>query len=60
MKRLIASIVALGLVATPALAATAPTAKPTNASLMQHKKGKAGAKVTKASVKTSKGNSKSN
>jgi len=50
----------LGLVATPALAATAPTAKPTNASLMQHKKGKAGAKVTKASVKTSKANSKSN
>jgi hypothetical protein len=55
MKRLIASLAALGLVATPALAATTPAAKPTNASLMQHKKGKAaGAKVTKASLKTQK------
>lgn len=55
MKRLIASFAALGLVATPALAATTPAAKPMNASLSQHKKNKvAGAKVTKASVKTSK------
>jgi hypothetical protein len=59
---LIASFAALGLVATPALAATAPAAKPTNASLAQHKKGDkiAGAKVTKASLKTSKNAPKSN
>ena len=57
MKRLIASLAALGLVATPALAATAPAAKPTNASLTQHKKG---AKVTKASLKTQKKNEKTN
>ena len=62
MKRLIASLAALGLIATPALAATAPAAKPTNASLTQHKKGKvaAGAKVTKASMKTQKKNEKTN
>ena len=61
MKRLIASFAALGLVATPALAATTPAAKPTTASVSQHKKGKvAGAKVTKASMKTSKNTPKSN
>ncbi len=61
MKRLIASIAALGVVATPAIAATTPTAKPTNASLSKHKKGKvADAKVTKASMKTSKNAPKSN
>ena len=60
MKRLIASLAALGLIATPAIAATAPAAKPTNASLTQHKKGKAAAKVTKASMKTQKNAPKSN
>lgn len=60
MKRLlIASLAALGMVATPALAASTHAAKPTNASLAQQKKGKvAGAKVTKAAAKTSKSNSK--
>ena len=58
MKRLIAAFAALGLVATPALAATTPAAKPTNASLMQHNKKKA--KVTKASLKTDKNAPKSN
>ena len=57
MKRLIASFAALGLVATPALAATTPAAKPANASLVQHKKK---AKVTKASLKTDKNAPKSN
>jgi hypothetical protein len=60
MKRLIASFAVLGLVATPALAATTPTAKPTNASLMQHNKKKANAKITKASLKTEKNAPKSN
>ena len=60
MKRLIASFAALGLFATPALAATTPAAKPTNASMSQHKKGKANAKVTKASLKTEKNAPKSN
>ena len=61
MKRMIAPIAALGLFATPALAAGAPVAKPTNASLPQHKKGKlAGAKVAKISMKTSKDAAKSN
>ena len=57
MKRLIASFAVLGLIATPALAATTPTAKPTNASLMQPKKA---AKVSKASLKTQKKNEKTN
>ena len=61
MKRMIAPIAALGLLATPVLAAGAPVAKPTNASLAQHKKGKlAGAKVAKTSMKTSKDAPKSN
>jgi hypothetical protein len=60
MKRLTASLAALGLVATPALAATSPAAKPTNASLTQHNKKKANAKVTKASMKTEKNAAKSN
>ena len=56
MKRvLIASITALGIVATPALAASTPAAKPTNASLQQKGKGKvAGAKISKASARTAK------
>jgi hypothetical protein len=55
MKRsIIASFAALSMLATPALAATAPAAKPTKASLMQKKKAKvAGAKLTKAAAKTS-------
>ena len=57
MKRLIASFAALGLIATPALAATSPVAKPTNASLAQHKKA---AKISKASLKTQKKNEKTN
>jgi hypothetical protein len=60
MKRLIASLAAVGLFATPAFAATTPVAKPTNASVMQHKKGKAAAKLTKASLKTSKAAPKAN
>ena len=61
MKRMIAPIAALGLLATPALAAGTSVAKPTNASLQQHKKGKlAGAKIAKTSMKASKPATKSN
>ena len=56
MKRsLIACITALSVVATPALAATGATVKPTNASFKQHKKGKlASTKLAKASLRASK------
>jgi hypothetical protein len=54
MKRsIIASFAALSMLATPALAATAPAAKPTKASLMKKKGKVAGAKLTKAAAKTS-------
>ncbi len=60
MKRsLIASFAALGIVATPALAAT-PAAKPTKAKVAQQHAKVSGATMTKASVKTSKPKKSSN
>jgi hypothetical protein len=59
-RSLIASLAALSIAATPALAATTPVVKPINTALMQHKKSKAlHTKLTKSSVDTSK-NKKSN
>jgi hypothetical protein len=55
MKRLIASAVALSVIAAPAFAATA-SAVPAKVTKHMKKSSKlAGAKVTKASVKTTKG-----
>lgn len=64
MKRsLIASFAALGIVATPALAATpaaTPAAKTTKAKVAQQHAKVNGAMMTKASVKTSKAKKSTN
>ena len=54
-RSLIASFAAITVVATPALALTAPAAKPINTSFTHHKKGKVvSANLAKSSLKTSK------
>jgi hypothetical protein len=58
-RSLIASFAALGIVATPALAAT-PAAKTTKAKAVQQHTKVSGAMMTKASAKTSKSKKPSN